>query len=176
MTGSIDQASRRRAAAAARLAREHPLARIIVSGGGPPDAARPLGSEAEQMAELLNRQGVGRERIRIEDESLDTIGNAVLTSARFLRGEAPGTLLLVTSPFHIARARWAFARALPGWRIVPQPSEAGPEDDARAVTEPAYQAANEELLSGLADGDLAGMFERIAGRWPDYRRYARRVR
>lgn len=182
--GSADASTVRRAAAATALALASPDAAVIASGGGPPLSearhaaarARERGTEAAQIARILRDRGIGAGRIHLEDESMDTIGNAVFTAARYLKSLRPRPLTLVTSPFHADRARWAFARALPGWEIAVHTSAAGAEDDARAPNEPAYLAENERMIAGVADGDLAGMFDRLVARWPEYGRYASRFR
>lgn len=182
--GAPDAATLRRAAAATALALARPDSTVIASGGGPPPAetiqgaarVRARGPEAAHIARILRAGGVGARRIHVEDESMDTIGNAVLTAARYLRGSRPRPLTLVTSPFHAERARWAFARALPGWDITLRTSAEGPEDVPRAANEPAFHATNMEMLAGVADGDLPAMFDRLVARWPDYERYASRVR
>lgn len=174
--GSPTAATLRRAAAAARLASARPHDAVIASGGGAPPSEPPRSAEAAHIAAVLRERGIAPERIRLEDESLDTIGNAVLTAARYLAGRRPRPVTLVTSPFHLRRARWAFARALPGWEIRPHAAAAGDDDFPRAAHEPAFLRDNEELLAGVADGDLRGMFERLVGRWPKYGEYASRFR
>ena len=182
--GSPDAATLRRAAAALGLALSSPAAAVIASGGGPlpsepkhaAASARRRGPEAGHIARILREGGVESGRIHVEDESMDTIGNAVLTAARYLRHLRPRALTLVTSPFHAERAGWAFARALPGWKVTMHPSAGGPEDVPRQGNEAAFHANNRELLAGVADGDLALMFDRLVARWPEYGRYASRVR
>jgi len=182
--GSPDAATVRRAEAAATLALERPDASVIASGGGPlpsdpqqaAASARPRGPEAAHIALVVRGRGVAAARMFLEDDSMDTIGNAVFTAARYLRGSRPRPLTLVTSPFHAERARWAFARALPGWHITLRASAEGPEDVPRAASEPAFHATNVEMLAGVADGDLPAMFDRLVARWPEYSRYASRVR
>lgn len=179
--GSPDASTLRRAGAAAALAQARREAAIVVSGQGPPPSEATVRagggvSEAAHLARILRERGIAAERIHLEDESMDTLGNAVLTAARYLRGLRPRALTVVTSPFHAERARWAFARALPGWEVGVHPCAAGPEDAPRLLNEPAFRRANEELLDGIADGDLAGMLDRLVARWPEYARYASRVR
>ena len=99
---------------------------------------------------------------------MDTIGNALFTAARYLARLRPRPLSLVTSPFHLRRACWAFGRALPGWQIRPHPSEAGEEDVPRLENEPEFLRHN--------DGDLPAMFDRLVARWPEYARHASRFR
>ena len=182
--GFPDAATLRRAEAAAALALARPEAALIASGGGPlpSDArhaaasARPLGPEAGHIAGILRAGGVEAARIHVEDESMDTLGNAVFTAARYLAGLRPRPVHLVTSPFHLERARWAFGRALPGWPIQPHPSRPGPEDEPRALNEPEFHRHNVSTLEGLDDGDLGAMFDRLVARWPEYARYASRFR
>ena len=182
--GSPDAATVRRAEAAAALALERPDAAVIVSGGGPlpsepqhqAASARPRGPEAGHIARILRERGVDPKRIHVEDESMDTVGNAIFTAARYLKHTSPRPLTLVTSPFHARRAAWAFERALPGWQIRSHPSAEGPEDLPRRLNEPAFHLNNQELLEGIASGDLTAMFERLVARWPEYARYASRVR
>lgn len=182
--GSPDAATVRRAEAAATLALARPDAAVIASGGGPlasepqhaAAGARPLGPEAGHIARILRERGVDPAHIHLEDESMDTVGNAVLTAARYLKALRPRPLTLVTSPFHARRAAWAFERALPGWEIEWHCSAEGPEDLPRRLNEPAFHLNNQELLEGVASGDLPAMFDRLVARWPDYARYASRVR
>lgn len=182
--GSPDTSTVRRAEAAATLALARPDAAVIASGGGPlpsdsqqgAAAGRPRGPEAAHIARIASERGVAASRIVLEDESMDTVGNAVLTASRYLRALAPRPLTLVTSPFHADRAKHAFERALPGWTVRVHPSAEGPEDATRERSERAFLENNETLLAGVADGDLAAMFERLVARWPEYRRYASRIR
>ena len=182
--GSPDAATLRRAEAATALALARPEAAVIASGGGPlpSDAqhaaasSRPLGPESGHIAGILRAGGVEARRIHVEDESMDTLGNAVFTAARYLAGLRPRPLYLVTSPFHSDRACWAFTRALPGWQIQPHPSRSGPEDEPRALNEPEFLRHNVRTLEGLDDGDLPAMFDRLVARWPEYARSASRFR
>lgn len=178
--GSPDASTLRRAEAAATLAHVRPKAAVIVSGQGPPpsEASVRAGagvSEAAHLARILRERGIAADRIHLEDESMDTLGNAVLTAARYLRGLRPRPLTIVTSPFHAERACRAFARALPAWEVGVRLCAAGPEDAPRLLNEPAFRRANEELLDGVADGDLPGMFDRLVARWPEYERYRGRI-
>lgn len=182
--GSPDAATMRRAETAATLALERPQAAVVASGGGPlpsdpqhaAASARLQGPEAGHIARILRERGVDPVRIHIEDESMDTLGNAVFTASRYLKGSRPRPLWLVTSPFHLDRAVWAFARALPGWEITGYPAADGPEDAPRSEDEPTFRTHNEAMLTGVADGDLGSMFGRLVARWSEYERYASRVR
>ncbi len=100
--GALSAASLRRTIAAARLAREVPDSRMLISGG--------MGrrwKEADLMGTLAQRLGVAQDRIELERRSHDTLQNA-REVARMLRGTPPHPLYLVTSAYHMPRAWMSF--------------------------------------------------------------------
>jgi uncharacterized SAM-binding protein YcdF (DUF218 family) len=80
---------------------------VVVAGRG----AAPL------MRDFLIGHGVPDAAIRVENESASTRENALFV-ARMLAG-VPGRKVLVTSDYHMFRARRAFEKA--GLRVVPDP-------------------------------------------------------
>ena len=82
-----------RAHRAAQIARERPELVLICSGDRQLEAADGGPSEALLMRDLIVGRGIAAERIAIEDESRDTIGNALLTvcatCATSRRGNSP---------------------------------------------------------------------------------------
>jgi uncharacterized SAM-binding protein YcdF (DUF218 family) len=94
---------------AAELARRYPNARIVFSGGTSslsPDA--PV--EAPVAVKELEALGIAHDRITAEEQSRNTIENAVFT--RLIADPKPGERwLLVTSAFHMPRAIAAFRAA-----------------------------------------------------------------
>jgi len=78
---------------------------VIVTGGkyGTSD----LPAEAEYLAVELEALGVEKSRIILEDQALNTRENATLTKA-IVEKQGLKTLLLVTSAFHMRRARGCF--------------------------------------------------------------------
>jgi len=98
-----------RVTVAAELARRYPNARIVYSGG----SAAPIsddGLEAGFAVRQLEALGVARERIVAEEQSRNTIENAVFS--RLVANPKPGERwLLVTSAFHMPRAMAAFRAA-----------------------------------------------------------------
>lgn len=94
---------------AARLARLHPEATVIVSGGRP--FPRPgERDEAEALAMVLTEFGVARERMMFERASRTTAENA-RNVARLVGKRRNDRWLLVTSAFHMPRAIGAFRAA-----------------------------------------------------------------
>lgn len=78
---------------------------ILVSGGDPRQAGR---SEAEVMADELIALQVEPEHVWLEKESLSTFANAKLTAA-ILRQQPAAQVTLVTSGYHLRRAKDYFA-------------------------------------------------------------------
>lgn len=95
-----------RAMYAARYFREGKFDRVIVSGAG-----------AGPIRRFLMVYGVPAETIVMESASTSTHENALFT-ARLLAG-VTGPKVLVTSDYHMSRARGAFAKA--GQEVLPLP-------------------------------------------------------
>jgi uncharacterized SAM-binding protein YcdF (DUF218 family) len=115
MGGSLAPAAEKRAIYGLELSRLYNLP-LIYSGGIGFDV-RSEGSEAEAAQRLWLSLGVEKNRITIENESLDTKGNASGVAV-LSKGEA---LILVTSAFHMPRAMLSFERA--GLRAIAAPTD-----------------------------------------------------
>jgi uncharacterized SAM-binding protein YcdF (DUF218 family) len=91
-----------------RLAQLYPEARIVLTGGV---AGLLSGTESEAvtMQRLLLAFGIAPERMVLESRARNTDENADYT--RDLLGPAPGTVLLVTSAFHMPRSMGLFRKA-----------------------------------------------------------------
>ncbi|TWB67655.1 uncharacterized SAM-binding protein YcdF (DUF218 family) [Nitrospirillum amazonense] len=105
--------------AAAALARRHPEARVIFSGG-----SGELGTagmpEAEVARHVLADLGLDDTRVSYEARSRTTLENLVL--AKRMAQPAPGqTWLLVASAYHMPRAMLSASRV--GWKVIPWPSD-----------------------------------------------------
>ena len=102
---------------AAVLARRFPTAKVVVSGGSI-DLLRSGEGDAETAPRLLTALGVTGDRLILENKSRNTYENAVFTKE--LVAPKPGeTWLLVTSAFHMPRAKALFDKA--GFATVPWP-------------------------------------------------------
>jgi uncharacterized SAM-binding protein YcdF (DUF218 family) len=98
-----------RITATAELARRYPNARIIFSGGSNAVLADQI-PEAPFAVRELEALGVAHDRITAEEQSRNTIENAVFS--RLIAQPKPGEhWLLVTSAFHMPRAIAAFRAA-----------------------------------------------------------------
>jgi len=89
---------------------------VVLSGGSQGDA-RP---EAQLMREALAVMGVPGRDMLLEGASRDTHDNA-LYSAVVLDGKGVRKILLVTSAFHMRRARALFETQ--GFEVVPAPTD-----------------------------------------------------
>jgi hypothetical protein len=157
-----------RSQAAAALALKLPTSKIILSGKGPSGVWRPK-TEAQVMSALLADQGIDKSRLLLEDESVDTAGNAVLVSAKFLTGMQPADLYLVTSPFHMNRALLVFRKTLnPGWTIKAHSALPAPNDRERARNELGGVDWTKKFFHGLTPGCLHEIIEHLQSVKPYY--------
>lgn len=160
-----------RADAAASLARGRDVA--FIASGSHGDEPAPKHTEAYFMAEHLAARGIPRSRIFLEDESRDTVGNAALVAERYLADITPRPLVIVTSPFHVARALAIFAMVLgPAWPLMGHLAPRTGQDEAREATETLYLGHARALLEGTTPGDIAAIAARVRARgdWPPPRR------
>jgi uncharacterized SAM-binding protein YcdF (DUF218 family) len=134
-----------RVTATVALARRYPDARIIYSGGSGALFYRE-GSEAVFAVRLLESLGVPPARVTAEEQSRNTVENAVFSM--LLAMPQPGERwLLVTSGYHMPRAMGIFRRA--GFRVEAYPVDwrtRGPQDALRPFS---------TLGSGLERADTA---------------------
>jgi uncharacterized SAM-binding protein YcdF (DUF218 family) len=113
---ALDDAAER-LTATAELARRYPAARIIISGGSNALLFEEA-VEAVFAVRELEALGVSRDRITAEEQSRNTIENAVFSL--LIANPKPGERwLLVTSAHHMPRAVGAFRAA--GFAIEPYP-------------------------------------------------------
>ncbi len=101
---------------------------VLVSGGASPDAR----AEAQLMEQTLGVMGIPRRAVVRESQSRDTYENARF-SAILLEGKELQRILLVTSAFHMRRARAVFEAQ--GLEVIPAPT-----DYQRLVSKPAVPA------------------------------------
>lgn len=117
------------------------------------------------MADLIVAAGIDRERIFLEDQSRDTIGNAVHVADRYLGAIPPRAVYIVTSPFHLERSVETFRLVLgPSWAIEGVASAAAPDDAERAKHEPRFLMQTRAFLAGIAPGEVARMVTKLRGR------------
>jgi uncharacterized SAM-binding protein YcdF (DUF218 family) len=145
-----------------RLAKLYPDARIVYTGGS--DIALPSGvvPEAEGARRLLIEAGIAPERITLEDKSLTTWENAILTK-EIIKPAEGSHWLLVTSAFHMPRSVGVFRKA--GWPgIIAYPTDYRAPAESAKLPLPLVATENLALLEYAAKEyfGLAGYY--ITGR------------
>ncbi len=95
---------------AVELARAHPEAKLVFTGGGANLLSQVVRTEADGARLLFLGLGLPEERLVLEDQSRNTLENALFT--RRLVDPKPGERwLLVTSAWHMPRAMGVFRQA-----------------------------------------------------------------
>jgi uncharacterized SAM-binding protein YcdF (DUF218 family) len=122
---------------ALRIAQQHPELPVIFSGGNGNLFKSPgQDSEAELARRFFEGFGIAPPRLKLEDRSRNTLENAVFT-ARLLQPRPDQRWVLVTSAFHMPRARALFEAQ--GFRIIPRAGDFrinGPEDKWEIFSKP----------------------------------------
>jgi len=158
---------------AIRLFREGAAPRAIFSGSHSYLAAhRPPRTEARAMAERFAAAGCPPEAALLEEESLDTIGNAYYTRVRFLDPNGWRRIVVVTSDFHAARTGYIFGKVLgpaTAVSIAPAPSGLGlVRRRVRQAAEAGMLRIVRDWLEPIPDGDLAALEAFLFGKHPAY--------
>lgn len=138
-----------------RLLRSNRAALLLVAGGNRPDKGI---NGARLMAGYLRGKGVAAERILVEDQSRDSLGNLAriraITEAKGL--ESVG---LVSSPHHLLRIRALNSPAAAGFRFFPYPAA---DCDPPLSRGEIWRSAHNNLAAWLAAVLLpAPLYDRI---------------
>lgn len=149
-----------RVVAMADLARRHPAARIVFSGGSGNllESERP---EAEAVLRYAGEVGLDPARITVENRSRTTWENAVESKA--LVGPKPGERwLLVTSAWHMPRAVGAFRQA--GFPVVAYPVDYLTEGSRDLWRPQPRVGAGLDRVDGIAKEWVGLLAYRLSGR------------
>lgn len=122
---------------AAELYKQGKAPRVLLTGGhGPLQAAQNQPSEAEAMAEIIQKIGVPNDALWLENRARNTYENG-LYSGEMLREANIKRILLVTSADHMPRSVRIFEKQ--GFEVIPAPTD-------YIVTEPAWDFTWEPSL------------------------------
>lgn len=167
--GSASPVTEIRAKAAAKFIRRHPMT-LITSGSLPPyDKSTHGKTEASVMAEIVRAAGIETD-ILLEDQSFDTYGNGVFTVWNFLRHVEPGTLFVITSPFHLDRSQFIFSKLLgPKWRVRGSKSPEW-EHETRHLKADEALARTRRFFDDIESGDLDACIAKLINEVPGYDR------
>lgn len=109
------------------------------------------------------------DQLRIEQQSRDTIGNATIVFHRFLRDESPRTVHVITSPFHMERAKLTFEGILGDDFNVVVPADLGIQDnEERAANESGGIEYTENFCSQVTAGDSTSVIRHLLEMRPGY--------
>jgi uncharacterized SAM-binding protein YcdF (DUF218 family) len=173
--GIASPRTRVRAEAAARLAHANPELTLIVTGDGRSKSRmRYLSlSEASNMAKILIKSGIAPNRILREHQACDTIGNAILSAARYLVDQEPRQIYVVTSPFHAERALTIFRGVLgPAWTVEAYLSEEIEGDAVKGANESGGIEWAHRFFEQTIPGNIASAINRLlAIGKPRYRQF-----
>ena len=104
----------------ARLARQYPDAKIVISGAMP-NKGNPDGFSIKKvLAYNILSMGIDPNRITFEEQSKDTHENAMFSKAQVNPTEDE-KWILITSAYHMPRALLSFENV--GWRLMPSPTD-----------------------------------------------------
>lgn len=111
--GTLTPVSKSRVTTAVILFKKGLAPRILMSGWRTFLSLAPtVKSEAMLLKEEAVAQGVPAECVFVEQESVDTITNAVFLFRRFLRPREWRSVAVVTSDFHVRRCKFIFQKVL----------------------------------------------------------------
>ena len=155
--GSLPLVARTRVARAAELFHGGIAPRIILSGRCGLMAPEPAVTEAAAMASSAKQLGVPEDRLLLEEESRDTLGNAYFVREHFLGPNGWTSIRVVTSDFHLSRAAWVFRKILGGrydFSFVSAASGLSPRELIfRALEECKLSIFLNEWLQAVEEGD-----------------------
>lgn len=167
--GTLSQFGRDRVARGVELLGERAAPRVILSGRGPGRGpGRRLPIEATAMREHALALGAPPQAILCEEESDSTLQNAYFVKVRLLEPRSWRRILLVTSAWHLGRAKLTFERILGNeYALEPIAVPDGLDGEDRARREEKERWFTAELLaqlSGMAAPDHARIEALIAER------------
>lgn len=146
--GSMKEELQERLKVVLASAQKYPNAHIVCTGGGTAKENKEA-TEAGEMAKWLQEQGIAKERIIVEDESLTTAQNAMFTY-QLLAEQAPevSRIAIISSDYHIATGSLFFE----AWNILQQDE---PDHlNAQVVSNAAYKAPKGTLSTMFQAGGL----------------------
>jgi uncharacterized SAM-binding protein YcdF (DUF218 family) len=133
----------------------------------------PPRSEASAMKAfaLTCAAALDPEKIKLEEASMDCLGNAYFSKVSFLEPRNWRNLLLVTSDFHIARASYVFRKVLgKDYAVTLRAVSSGfsaEELKAKAILEDKLLALTKHFIDPVKDGDTAAI-RSVMDNFPGY--------
>jgi uncharacterized SAM-binding protein YcdF (DUF218 family) len=122
-------------------------------------------SEAKIMADYCVRQGISAKRILLEQESLDTLANAILAEPHLAEANAY-RVGVVTDAFHQPRAQWLLRRVHGNTYEFSGCSTKNVGSPVAWIQEPVIIGAIRHDLAGIAPGDMGAFNDYLKNRHP----------
>lgn len=165
-TGEPSPTTALRTSKAVEFAELFPDALLIMSGNTPIRAAEAAteDTEAAIMKKYAVSLGVDPQKVLLENNSRDTLANAIFTKKDYLSPRQLCNVVVVTSSFHIPRAEYLFRKVLGPDYIITFVSAGGEFKPERLIKEQRSLAFARALLDSAADGDDDEIRQRI-GEW-----------
>ena len=152
--------------------------KIIMSGScGFMVSYTPTKTEAKAMKEYAVSLGVPEKNILTEEDSKDTIGNAYFTRKNLLEPNNWKNIIVVTSEYHIPRARYIFQKILRKDNrvemIAADSHLTAEEARQKSVEEEKIMALTKQWLDWIEDGDVEEITRFMTETHPAYARILR---
>lgn len=135
------------------IARRHPEARLVFSGGAGPLFLRQKGKEADAARMFFERMGLDATRILFENKSRNTYENAILSYA-LVKPKTAEKWVLITSAVHMPRAVGVFQKV--GWSVIPYPVHYMTEESINTL--PRFSLVGGLITIGIGIREWMGLF------------------
>ena len=158
---------------AVRLLNEGAAPRIIMSGKWGYRVTEPLPfTEAAAMKKVAVAEGANPDNIILEEESLDTLGNAYFCKKLFLVPNDWRSVIVLMSDHHAERSEYLFRKVLgPSFNITIHPVSIDLTPEERAAKDTMHAksiALAKKWLDPIADGDDAAIWQLMSTKHPAY--------
>lgn len=140
---------------------------VLVCSGAQTNPDAP--PECELMRERAVESGVDPNRVRLEPQAVDTIGNGYFTRllVEELNREAE-TIRLVTSDYHAERARFVFARCFGLRYAIDASAQYDADRPDETIRENRRLRRTRDFVAGIEPGDVAAIRQRLITRHDNY--------
>ena len=105
--GKIPADALTRAKVALKLLQKNETQKLVLSGGFTSKQFPKL-SEARLFIRYFTKKGISRRKLILEEESKDTLGNAIYCKKLFVKQKLPKQIVLITSNYHLKRSLTVF--------------------------------------------------------------------
>lgn len=127
--------------------------------------AVPPKTEARAMAEYLMQKGMAESSLILDENAMDTIGNAYFLKVNIFIPQHEHNAKIITSSFHMERTTYIFRKIFgPEYRLdfVAVPEEFEPEKEREIILhQKEVLKKTEEFLQNMPDGDHSYLTDKL---------------